>query len=165
MLMEAGVSSIGPKDRSLYKFYKIRSKHYLPFPKQVEEFMNSGKFKMIEIGDRGLFYLYPHDNQTDQDVNATLNLSNPSEFRSVCLTTPDNSPWTELSINGKSILLNKIYEEKIPVNNKVVYINGVESITDAQWIQNMIKKYTGFEITVVEEKGKPTNPAMFKSGI
>jgi len=157
-LMEAGVSSIGPKNRDLYDHCKIRSKHFLPFPKKIEELMRSGKFKMVEIADKGLFYLYPCDNQTDQDINSVLDLTNPSEFDSVCLTTPNDSPWTEFGRNGKSILLNKIYDEKVPDNINVIYISGIEAITDAEWIQNLIKKYTDLDIVVVEKKEETKEP-------
>jgi predicted small secreted protein len=150
-LCKAGVSSIGPRTTNGHKFCKVRSKHYLSFPSKLDELMRSGEFKMIEIVDRGVFRFYLHDEQTTQEVNKILELSNPSEFNSLCLTTPVTSPWVEIDREGKSILINHVYDEKIPEKDNVIYVSGIETIMEAEWIQNMIKKYTGTDIVVVEQ--------------
>ena len=148
-LAEAGVNSIAPKSRDGYKYFKLRSKNFLQFPKQLENLRE--QFKMVEIADRSVFYVYLKSDQTFEDVPHLLDMSNPSEFKSCCLSSNEASPWTEIEIDGTAILINKIYKEKMPEKHNTVYITGFTAVMKAGWLQQKVHSCSNVEIEIVDD--------------
>ena len=148
-LAEAGVNSIAPKVRDGYKYFKLRSKSFLQFPKQLENLQE--QFKMVEIADRNLFYIYLRAEQTFEDVPHLLGMSNPSEFQSCCLSSDEVSPWTEIEKEGKAIMINKIYQEDMPEQHNTIYISGFSAIMKAGWLQQKIHNCSNVTIEIVDE--------------
>ena len=148
-LAEAGVSSIAPKVRDGYNYFKLRSKSFLQFPKQLENLQE--KFRMVEIVDRNLFFVYLKPDQTFDDIPQLLGMSNPSEFKSCCLSTNEASPWTEIERNGTSVLINKIYQEDMPLQHNTVYITGFSAVMKAEWLQKKLYNSSNIEIEIVDD--------------
>ena len=148
-LAEAGVNSIAPKVRDGYNYFKLRSKSFLQFPKQLENLQE--KFRMVEIVDRSLFFVYLKPDQTFDDIPQLLGMSNPSEFKSCCLSTNEASPWTEIERNGTAVLINKIYQEDMPVQHNTVYITGFAAVMKAEWLQKNLYNFSTIEIEIVDD--------------
>jgi hypothetical protein len=126
--------------------FRIVSKHYIPFPKELEKLRTI--FKSITILDRCKFQVELKSGQHINDVPSLLEFSQPSEHESVCLNTSDNSPWIQIDYKDKSILLNNSYIEQMPECHNTVYVRGFNSIYDSSYIVNFIAKYTECKILI-----------------
>ena len=129
--------------------FELTSKYYLPFPRELTEVQK--KFKMIQILDRSRFrvHLLPH--QKIEDVPDLLGFSKPSEHDSVCLSTKDGSPWTQINMNGMSVLLNNTYVETMPEKHNTVYLKGFPAMLDAEWIEGFILTFTEISTKIVNK--------------
>ena len=103
---------------------------------------------MVTILDRSKFLVYLKDNQQIKDVPELLGFTRPSEHDSLCLSTPDNSVWTQLDYRNRAILLNNEYAETMPERHNTVYINGFQSFFDAAHIENFIKLHTNNTVSI-----------------
>ena len=90
-----------------YNYFELKSKPGIFFPKELTTMRD--KYKMVEILYRGHFRIFLHKWQKISEVPASLGLTSPSEVVSACLCAPPSSPWAEIGIGNKKVVINAPY--------------------------------------------------------
>lgn len=93
--------------------------------------------------NRGRFTVYLHDHQTFDDVYPKLDIQTATEAGSDCITAGNRSPWSHISVNGKSVLINADYEANVRSSKCTVYITGPDTVYGAEWVQAFLNHFTG----------------------
>ena len=143
---------LGPQSQRFYNagnFFKLTSKHFITFPTELEKLREN--FKSITILDRCKFQVELKEGQASSEVPALLEFSQPSEHESLCLNTKDNSPWLQLDIGERSVLLNNNYTEEMPVRHNTVYISGFDSLFDAEFVEQFVRIFSKLTVDVVDK--------------
>lgn len=136
--------------------FELWSKHFVPFPSELASLRKN--FKMVEIMGRGHFRVILYDWQTMKDAYKHLHLSKPSELDSLCLTAAHNCPWLQISDGNMHIQINAPYEEAAPKSKNTLYIDGITTIGNAEFIEEFLAYFLQTKVEIVDTPEETTQP-------
>jgi hypothetical protein len=137
----AMVAPYSPTRDESERSFQLDSHSWLPFPTEIEALVQN--FKYVRMTNRGRFTVYLHDHQTFEEVYAKLDIQTATEAGSDCITASNRSPWSHISVRGKSVLINADYEANIRRAECTVYITGPDTVYGAEWVQAFLNYFTG----------------------
>ena len=133
----------------------LESKRYIPFPKEL--FSLVSKVKYIDILARNCFRIVLFNTSDYDNLHDLLNLNRPSETTSTLFVSHPNSPWAQITVSDKAILLSNDYFSYGAERQNTLYISGFDSIYDYEYMQRFIKYYFNREIKVVDSEQETTS--------